>query len=234
MAGARLSAMLHWPAFCFALFSLIAFKYAKVWLISRNQEQKSSATPFLTHLLGLPSRQRWHSSDWGSLYSEDATEACADAPHVLPVREAAVGGWEEIIFFNVTFQHFKSMYVPLLFESIIALKLIKRVGSKAVPEVFEELAAECSLAIPISCQVIPLIPESFEISLARKFRSVWTTSLFWISSQVAALANNLIHSNGPSKLNRIGKHLGAYEVTWKILKYAWNLILFSSKTAVQI
>lgn len=182
MACARLSAMLHWPAFCFVLFSVIAFKYAKVWLIFRNEEQKNSATPFLTHLLGLSSRQCWHSSDWGSLYSEDAAETCADALYVLCLREAAVWNWEEINFFNVTFQHFKSMYDPLFFEGIIALKLIKRVGSKAVPETFEEFAAECSVAIPISCQVTPLIPESFEISLARKFRSVWTTSLFWISS----------------------------------------------------
>lgn len=52
----------------FVLFSLIAFKYAKVWLISRKQ--KNSATPILTHLLGLPSRQHWHSSAWGCLYSE--------------------------------------------------------------------------------------------------------------------------------------------------------------------
>lgn len=52
MACARLSAMLHWPAFCFVLFSLIALKYAKVWLISRNQEQRDNATSFVTHLLG--------------------------------------------------------------------------------------------------------------------------------------------------------------------------------------
>lgn len=69
------------------------------------------------------------------------------------------------------------MYGPLSFKGMIALKLIKRVGSKAVPKTFEAFAAECSVAIPISYQVIPLIPESFGISLARKFRIAWTTSL---------------------------------------------------------
>ena len=118
----------------------------------------------------------------GGLYSEVTAEACADALNVLRVREAAVRDREEINFFNVTFQHFKSMYGPLSFEGMIALKLIKRFGSKSVPETFEEFAAQCSAAIPIGCQVIPSIPESFEISLARKFRSVWTASLLWISS----------------------------------------------------
>lgn len=91
--------------------------------------------------------------------------------------------WEEIHFFSVTFQHSKSMCGPLSFEGMIALKLTNRVGSKAVPEMFEEFAAELSVAVPTSCQVIPLIPQSFEIGLARKFRSVWTTSFFWIRLQ---------------------------------------------------
>lgn len=138
MVCARLSAMLHWPAFCFVLFSLIAFKYAKIWLISRNQEQKNSATPFLTHFLGLPSRQQWHSSDWRSLYPEDAAEVCTDAPCLLCMCEAVVWDWEVTNLFDVTFQHFKSMHGPFLFEGIIALKLIKRVGSRAAPETFEE------------------------------------------------------------------------------------------------
>lgn len=63
------------------------------------------------------------------------------------MHEAAGWDWEEINFFSVTFQHFKSIYGPLSFEGIIALKLIKTVGSKAVPETFEEFASECSVAI---------------------------------------------------------------------------------------
>lgn len=76
--------------------------------------------------------------------------------------------WKEIYFFSVTFQHSKSMCGPLVFECMIALKLINRVGSKTVPEMFEEFAAERSVAIPASCQVIPLIPQTFEIGLAKK------------------------------------------------------------------
>lgn len=76
------------------------------------------------------------------------------------MHEAAFWEWEEIFFFDVTFEHFKSMIGPLSFEGTVALELIKRVGSKAVPETFEEFAAECSVVIAVSCQVIPLIPES--------------------------------------------------------------------------
>lgn len=148
MACAKLSAILHWPALCFVLFSLIAFKYAKAWLISRNLELKNSANPFLTHLLGLPSRQSWHSSDCGSLYSEDTIEACAGSLYVLFVYEAAVWDWEEINFFNVAFQHFNPMYGPFSFEGMIALKLIKRVVSKAVPEIFGELLLNAQLLFP--------------------------------------------------------------------------------------
>lgn len=68
--------------------------------MSRNLEPKNCANPFLNHLLGLPSRQSWHSSDCGSLYSEDTIEACASSLYVLFVYEAAVWNWEEINFFQ--------------------------------------------------------------------------------------------------------------------------------------
>lgn len=67
------------------------------------------------------------------------------------------GNEKKSFFFNVTFEHFKFMIVPLSFEGMVALKLIKRVGSKVVPE---EFAAECSVVVPMGCQVTPLIPES--------------------------------------------------------------------------
>lgn len=148
MACAKLSAILHWPALCFVLFSLIAFKYAKGWLISRNLELKNCANPFLTHLLGLPSRQHWHSSDCGSLYSEDTIEARAGSLYVLYVYEAAVRDWEEINFFNVAFQHFKHMYGSFSFDGMIALKLIKRVVSKFMPEIFGHPLLNAHLLFP--------------------------------------------------------------------------------------
>ena len=78
------------------------------------------------------------------MYSEDAAAACADALYVLCMREATVWDREEIDFFNVIFQHFKFyMYDTLCFEGIVVLKLLKRVGSKAVSETLQEFAAKC-------------------------------------------------------------------------------------------
>lgn len=67
---------------------------------------------------------------------------------MLYVYEAAVRDWEEINFFNVAFQHFKPMYDPFSFEDMIVLKLIKRVVSKSVPEIFGHPLLNAHLLFP--------------------------------------------------------------------------------------
>lgn len=62
--------------------------------------------------------------------------------------ELQCGIGKKSFFSNAAFQHFKPMYGPFSFEGMIAVKLIKRVVSKAVPELFGEPLLKAHLLFP--------------------------------------------------------------------------------------